>query len=121
MSKLDDRESWLNSMANCILNKSLTSFEDADERTFQDQFQQRIHELDNLCELAKASPNAEEEDIFRLGISAFGKKEQTRIIRRPKQLSEADAAVENEIRALLGTDKARSLAILARLLQEQLK
>ena len=120
MSKLDDRESWLNSMANCILSKSLTSFEDADERTFQDQFQQRIHELDNLCELVKANPHAEEEDIFRLGISAFGKKEQTRIIRRPKQLSAGDAAVENEIRALLGTDKARSLAILARLLQEQL-
>ncbi|MFD2785356.1 ATP-binding protein [Hymenobacter rubripertinctus] len=119
-SKLDDRESWLNSMATCVLGKSLTSFEDADERRFQDEFQQRVHELDNLCELAKANPDAGAEDIFRLGIAAFGKKEQIRIIRRPKQLSTADVTVENEIRALLGTDKARSLAILARLLQEQL-
>ena len=119
-SKLDDRESWLNSMATCVLGKTLTSFEDADERRFQDEFQQRIHELDNLCELAKANPDSDTEDIFRLGIAAFGKKEQTRIIRRPKQLSAADVAVENEIRALLGADKARSLAILARLLQEQL-
>jgi hypothetical protein len=119
-SKLDDRESWLNSIANCLLSKSLNNFDDADERTFQDKFQQQLHELDNLGELVKANPNAETEDVFRLGIAAFGQKEQTRIIRRPKQLSAADVAVENEIRALLGTDKARSLAILARLLQEQL-
>lgn len=120
MSKLDDRESWLNSMANCLLSKSLAGFEDADERIFQDRFQQRVHELDNLCELAKVDVNPESEDVFRLGISAFGQKEQTRIIRRPKQLSAADTGLENQIRTLLGDDKARSLAILARLLQEQL-
>ena len=119
-SKLDDRESWLNSLANCLLGKSLNNFDDADERSFQDKFQQQLHELDNLGEMSKANPDAEAEDIFRLGISTFGKKEQTRIIRRPKQVSAADVVVENEIRALLGNDKARSLAILARLLQEQL-
>lgn len=119
-SKLDDRESWLNSIANCLLGKSLANFEDADERKFQDEFRQHLHELDNLGELAKASPDTDAEDIFRVGISAFGKKEQTRIIRRPKQLSAEDVTIENKIRTLLGGDKARSLAILARLLQEQL-
>jgi hypothetical protein len=120
MSKLDDRESWLNSMANCLLAKSLAQFEDTDERIFQDRFQQRVHELDNLCELAKVVVDSEAEEVFRLGISSFGKQEQTRIIRRPKQLNTIDTALENEIRTMLGDDKARSLAILARLLQEQL-
>jgi hypothetical protein len=120
MSKLNDRESWLNSMANCLLSKSLTSFEDADERIFQDRFQDRIHELDNLCKLSEASLDSDTEDIFQIGISAFGKREQTRIIRRPKQLSPEDVDAETQIRQLLGKDKARSLAILARLLQEQL-
>lgn len=120
MTKLDDRESWLNSMANCLLSKSLSNFEDADERLFQDRFQHSIHELDNLCELTKATLDDNSEDIFRLGIASFGKLEQTRIIRRPKQLSEREAALEATIRGLLGDDKPLSLGILARLLQEQL-
>ena len=119
-SKLDDRESWLNSMANCLLSKSLINFEDADERLFQDKFQQSIHELDNLCELSAAMLDDKSEDIFRLGIASFGKLEQTRIIRRPKHLTEREAELEATIRGLLGDDKSLSLAILARLLQEQL-
>ena len=120
MSKLDDREAWLNSMANALLRKSLKEFEDADERIFQDRFQQRIHELDNLCEMTKTIIDPEAEDILRVGISTFGKKERACVIRRPKQTSPAEIELEQQIRAMLGEDKPRSLAILARLLQENL-
>jgi hypothetical protein len=120
MSKLDDREAWLNSMANALLSKSLKNFDDNDERIFQDRFQQRIHELDNLCELTKTVIDPEAEDILRVGISTFGTKERARVIRRPKQTTVADTELMNEIRNRLGDDKPRSLAILARLLQEYL-
>ncbi|MBU6122325.1 hypothetical protein [Hymenobacter siberiensis] len=120
MSKLDDREAWLNSMANAMLSKSLKDFDDNDERIFQDRFQQRIHELDNLCELTKTVIDPEAEDILRVGISTFGTKERARVIRRPKQASAAETGLANEIRNLLGDDKPRSLSILARLLQEYL-
>jgi hypothetical protein len=120
MSKLDDREAWLNSMANVLLNKSLKDFVDTDERVFQDRFEQRIHELDNLCELTKTIIDPEAEDILRVGISMFGTKERARVIRRPKHTSTAEKELEGKIRDLLGDDKPRSLAILARLLQEHL-
>ncbi|UYZ61188.1 hypothetical protein [Hymenobacter latericus] len=120
MSKLDDREAWLNSMATALLTKSLKDFDDTDERIFQDRFVQRIHELDNLCELTKTVIDPEAEDIVRVGISMFGTKERARVIRRPKQTSTAEKELESKIRDLLGDDKPRSLAILARLLQEHL-
>ncbi|SFQ52564.1 hypothetical protein [Hymenobacter arizonensis] len=120
MSKLDDREAWLNSMANALLSKSLKDFDDTDERIFQDRFQQRIHELDNMCELAKTVIDPEAEDILRVGISTFGNKERARVIRRPKQTSPEEKELESKIRGLLEGDKPRSLAILARLLQEHL-
>lgn len=120
MSQLDDREAWLNSMANALLSKSLKNFDDADERIFQDRFQQRIHELDNLCELTKTVIDPEAEDILRVGISTFGTKERARVIRRPKQTSPEEKELESQIRILLEGNKSRSLAILARLLQEHL-
>ncbi|SHI43398.1 hypothetical protein SAMN02745146_0865 [Hymenobacter daecheongensis DSM 21074] len=121
MSKLDDREAWLNSIANSLLGKSLQNFEDKDELVFQHHFQKHVAELDNLSELSSMVIDADKEEVFRLGISTFGDKEQARIIRRPKQLSVKDAELEADIRKLLGDDKQRSLIVLARLLKEQLE
>jgi len=120
MSELDDREAWLDSMANTLLRKSLKDFDDTDEKILQDRFQQRVHELDNLCELANTVIDSEAEDIMRVGISTIGSLERSRVIRRPKKTNADETRLENEIRALLGDDKPRALAILARLLQEQL-
>lgn len=120
MSKLDDREAWLNSIANALIGKSLQAFEDADEKLFRDQFTRQLQELDNLGELAKAVIDPETESIVRLAIATPNAKEKTVLIRRPKQTNQAELDLESQIRTLLGDDKQRSLAILARLLQEQL-
>ncbi|MBC6610960.1 ATP-binding protein [Hymenobacter sp. BT507] len=120
MSELDDRETWLNSMANALLKKSLKDFEDSDELLFQERFQQYVNQLDNLCDLANANIDIDQEDAFRLEISAFGEQQKARIIRRPKVSSKEDATLEGKIREMLGEDKHRSLAILARLIKEQL-
>jgi hypothetical protein len=120
MSKLDDREAWLNSIANALVGKSLQAFEDADEKLYRDQFIRQLQELDNLGELATVAIDSETESIVRLAISVPGAKEKTILIRRPKQTNVGELALESQIRTLLGDDKQRSLAILARLLQEQL-
>ena len=125
LSRLDDREAWLNSMANALLGKSLDAFEDADEKRFLEQFQRHVHELDNFCDLAQRQPEFDPavEDFFRISVAMFGVKEKTLIIRRPKgatAANTADAELESKIRELLGPDKSRNQPILARLLQEQL-
>lgn len=86
LSKLDDREAWLNSMANALLGKSLENFDDADEAVFQSRFQHHVHELDNLCDLSQRQHefNPEVEDFFRISVAMFGVQEKTLIIRRPK-------------------------------------
>ncbi|MDQ2771304.1 MAG: hypothetical protein M3Y54_12480, partial [Bacteroidota bacterium] len=114
------REAWLNSIANALVGKSLQAFEDADEKLFRDQFARQLYELDNLGELAKVAIDPETESIVRLAISTPDAKERTVLIRRPKQTSSAELELESKIRTLLDDDKQRNLAILARLLQEQL-
>ncbi len=120
MSKLDDREAWLNSIANALVGKSLQVLEDADEKLFRNLFSRQLRELDNLGELTQPGIDAETESVVRLAISVPGAKEKTILIRRPKQTAPAEIELESQIRNLLGDDKPRSLAILARLLQEQL-
>lgn len=120
MSKLDDRDAWLNSMANALMSKSFENFDDADEKTFRDRFLQRINDLDNLCELGDTVIDQEVEELFRVGIMNGDGREHTRIIRRPKNRNEKETDIENQVRTLLGGDKPRSLAILSRLLKEQL-
>ena len=118
LSALDDRDTWLNSLASALLNKQLPDFEDADEHRFQARFESRIRELDNLLELSKTVIDPEVEELVRVGVAAFGVNERARVIRRPKQRENEETEIENEIRRLLGDDKSRALAILARLLPE---
>ncbi len=125
LSRLDDREAWLNSMANALLGKSLENFDDADEAVFQRRFQHHVHELDNLCDLSQRQHefNPEVEDFFRISVAMFGVQEKTLIIRRPKQATPANAAdaeLAAKIRELLGPDKSRNRPILAHLLQARL-
>lgn len=120
-SALDDRDAWLNSVAGSLLQKDLKDFDDHDELLFQDHFKHRVSELDNLCDLTKIVIDPDREEVFRLGISRIGAQEQALIIRRPKVQSSDSLAIEEKIRSLLGSDKEHSLAILARLIQEQLQ
>ncbi|MDO7845213.1 hypothetical protein Q5H92_02515 [Hymenobacter sp. M29] len=120
MSRLDDRDAWLNSMANALLSKSLTYFTDADETRFQEKFQQSVHELDNFCDPTTAAINPSTEEFYQVRVAQFGQPGMVRNIRAPKSARKQTQALEKELRQLLATNKEQSKRVLGTLLAENL-
>jgi hypothetical protein len=121
-SPLDDRKSWLNSLSFAIIGKSLENLSDDDEIKFYDSLKDKIHELDNLCELSKADIDETNEEVVKIEITSFVKGLEKRLIRLPLQNSEEVLNLGNEIKGKLdGNSKDLNITILTKLLQEQLK
>ena len=121
-SPLDDRKSWINSLSYAVINKSLENINDEEEPVFYDTFIGQIHELDNLCELSKADIDEANEDIYKIEITSFVKGLEKRLIRLPKQNTKEILLLREEIkRKLKGYNKDLNIALLTKLLQEQLE
>lgn len=70
---LEDRKSWINSIATVIINKSLDKFTDDDEKAFQIRFPQLVYELDNLTDISKGEVDENKEEILKFEITTFVK------------------------------------------------
>lgn len=119
-TKLDDRNSWLSSIAQALIGKSLETIRDEDELNLFDKFKNIIHELDNMVELSSIKVNEEKERVYKFEITSE-KLLQKRVIKIPKTKFIQSDKLEKEIRKTLATDKLVNLAVLTKLLQEQLK
>ncbi|MCJ8165005.1 hypothetical protein MKJ04_09125 [Pontibacter sp. E15-1] len=121
-SKLDDRDSWLNSIATALVQKPLSSFDDADEELFYQHFQKTIYSLDRLTDLANANVDVEREEAFKIEINSFEGGLQQQVIRYPRNQTEQLQNVVAEMQLKLnGLDRQQSIAVLTNLLKEQLK
>jgi hypothetical protein len=120
-SPLDDRKSWINSVAFAVIGKSLENISDEEEKIFYDSLEEKIHELDNLCELSKVDIDVTNEEILKIEITSFVKGLEKRLIRLPKQNNQEILNLGNEIKSKLkGNSKDLNIALLTKLLQEQL-
>jgi len=118
---LEDRKSWINSIATVIINKSLDQFTDDDEKAFQVRFPQLIYELDNLTEISKNEIDQDKEDVLKLEITTFVKGVQKNLIRMPKSKSKEIIKLGERIKPLLRSDdRQANIALLIKLLQEQI-
>jgi len=121
LSPIDDRNSWLNAVAQACVDKRLESFTDTDEKILYDKFISYINQLDNLCELSQQNIDLNNEDIIKLEITSFVETMQERIIRMPKSKTiEANKLAENLQNKLSG-DKQLNIVTLIKLLKEQLE
>lgn len=120
-SELDDRKSWLGSIAQSCIGKSLTSISDEEELTLFEKLKDIIYELDNLSEISKESVNEESEDILKLEITSFVQGLKKNTLRIPKEKTSEVQAQVKKIKANLGKDKKMNIAALTRLLQELLQ
>ena len=94
-SPLDDRVSWLQSIAQACVQKSLDTIEDKDEILLYDRFKNMVHELDNLCELSKGEIDDSKEEILKLELTSFVEGIQKDLIRIPKsQNSEVESTYQ---------------------------
>jgi len=119
---LDDRQSWISSIATAIINKPLDQFTDDDELRFQSLFSRRIHELDNLTDISKKDIDETKEEVLKLELTSFVKGVQSNLIRLPKERIRQIDKKKLIIHDLLyKNDKQANIALLIKLLQEEIE
>lgn len=121
-SPLDDRQSWINSIAYIVIGKSLDNFTDEDEQNFKTLFPKKIHELDNLTDISQNDIDKENEEVLKLEITSFVKGVQNNLVRLPKNKSAEIAKLEKKIGPMLKSDdRQANIALLIRLLQKEIE
>lgn len=117
-SELDDRDSWIASIAQAVLGKSLNKITDAEEEILKDRLAKMLQELQNLSTIHSIQ-KSDDEVIIKLDITtSYGLKENNIRIPKGKQ-KEIDSLVE-ELNLLLNANKQLKLPILAQLLKNEL-
>jgi hypothetical protein len=120
-SQLDDRNAWLSSLAQAVLNKSLETIKDEDEIILYDKFNIMILELDSLTNLSNADFEADKEEVLGIQISSFVDGIKNSLIRFPKTKSKEIEKVEESIRPYLSRNKSINLLALTNILKELLQ
>ncbi|MDN5213265.1 hypothetical protein QQ020_14445 [Fulvivirgaceae bacterium BMA12] len=118
-SPIDDRSSWLNSICQVVLGKSLDRLNDKEEDTLKVKVKQAFFELDNLVSIAEKQEDNDQEAI-KIQLTSFetGLQEETIII--PKKDQKELEKKLKEVSMSLGTNKKINLYLLTTLLKQQL-
>lgn len=118
-SPLDDRKSWIVSIAHALLGKPLDQIKDEEEDILKDRLLFAVQEMDNLCEIHNQDDH-DQEEIVKLDITtSAGLFRNTVRLSKDKQ-TEANQKVV-QLSKSLGTDKRMNIVILTQLLKDQLK
>lgn len=121
-TSLDDRKSWINSLGMAIMNKSLETINDLEEKILLDRLKAIIHELDNLTDISNLKDiDQNKEEYLKLEITTFVKGVQEKLIRLPKNKTKEIVTLENQIKGLLKEDKKINIYLLTKLLQDQIE
>lgn len=119
-SPLNDRDSWLASIGQVLTGKPLSSIEDNDEALLKDNLLHFTKELDNLSDLTKIKYDEKKEDIYKLDFTTQRDGMSSNVIRVPKEKMEKAKSSMDAISKELGKDKKMRIAILAKLLKDEL-
>ena len=116
-SALDDKKSWIASISQSVIGKSLTTISDNDEIVLFDRLADIIYELDNLSEISNEDVSQGEE-VVKLEITSFVNGINKNLLRIPQvKTIELDSAIL-KIKSTLGKDKQLNVTALIRLLQQ---
>jgi hypothetical protein len=119
---LDDRQSWISTIATAIMGKPLDQFTDDDENGFQMIFPRRVHDLDNLTDISKKDIDEAKEEVLKLELTSFVKGVQRNFIRMPKEKAQQIDLKKKSIQDLLyKNDRQANIALLIKLLQEEIE
>ena len=120
-SQLDDKKSWLNSIAQATVGRTLESFNDEDEVLLYDKFKSLIIELDSLTKLSNLNVDESQEEVIGIKIDSFINKIDPKIVRLPKNKSKEVDKIKDKLLNNLGSDKTANLAAVVNLLKDLLK
>ncbi len=116
-SKLDDRDSWLKSLADVILGKPLQKIHDEEEVLLTDNTIKLLGDLENLVELHQLKDERHEEEIVQLRLTEVsGESKKENIIIDPNKEKEL-GVLEEQLMRLVEGDKKLGKAAMVRLLK----
>ena len=118
-SPLDDRISWLNSISQVVLGKSLDSLKDKEEDILKDKIKSSLFELDNLVDIAKKQSDKNQEG-FKIQLTSFGSGLQEETVLIPKKDQKEVVEKLKEVSKSLSANKKINLYLLTTLLKQQL-
>jgi hypothetical protein len=116
-SELDDRKTWLSSIAQSCVGKPLTNLLDEDEALLYEKVRELMFELDNLTEISNIDIDEKHEEVLNLQITSFDQGLNKQTIRISKKNKEVEDHIK-KIKTNLGKDKKLNITILTKLLQE---
>jgi hypothetical protein len=119
-SPLDDKKSWLSSVAQSLIGKSLEAIKDEEENILKDKFSTVVHELDNLSELSEIRTDSTKEKLFKFEITGEKTAHKT-IVKIPRTKYAELESTEQQIKQILKNDRQLNIAVLTKLIEEQLK
>ncbi len=120
-SQLDDKRTWLNSLAQALIGNSLDKLDDSQEIIVLDRLKAVIFELDGLTDISKSGFSEEREEVISLEINSFAGGVSKSLVRLPKNKSKEVKSVEDTIRVGFSADRTLNIAALTNLLKELLK
>jgi hypothetical protein len=119
---LDDRKSWINSISQACIGKGLDKIKDNEIELLKIRIIDNIRELDNLSEISAKDIDSEKEELIKLEIASLAKGLSKKYVRIPKSKLTELTKLESSIKEQLNkTDKAINIALLTKILQEQIK
>jgi hypothetical protein len=119
---LDDRQSWLISIATAILNKTPDKFTDDDVEAFDSLLKEYLYELDNITDISTKDIDSNKEEVLKFEVTSFVRGVQKHLIRMPKSKNKQIVSKMGSIRNLLDKrDRQTNIALLIKLLQEEIE
>lgn len=117
---LSERNAWFEGFARVLLGHALNEMADEDEAKFYELLKDAFHELDELNTLSREDINPDKEEVFSVEVSTFRTGTQKKTLRLMN--NSLNSEMEEEIkRRLPGGDRNLRIALLVKLLQEELK
>ena len=117
-SALDDRDSWIASITQAVIGKPLERISDQEEEFLKDRLATMIQELENFNSMHQVQRN-DNEEVIKLDITTSSGLKQNNIRILQKKKLEIDGLVA-EIKGKLDKNKQLRLAVLAKLLNDEL-
>lgn len=119
-SPLDDRKSWLNSICQVLLMKSLDAINDKEEDLMKQKLSTAFNELDNLLSISDKQEENLSNEVIKLQFTSFAKGTMEETIVIPKEVSVDLDKKLKELKGSLGINKKMNLYLLMTLLKKEL-
>ncbi|MBK8080342.1 MAG: hypothetical protein IPK25_08705 [Saprospiraceae bacterium] len=120
-SKLEDKTTWLSSLANALTGKSVERFSDEDEIIFYERFKNMILDLDSLTLISQQEVDDEKEFVLNVKIDSFEDLMKNTQIRIPKSKSIEIEKIKTKMEGFLSDDNTLNVAALTSLLKDIMK